>query len=409
LLTDLPRKNCDTIAATVAGTSTERLQHLLTDATWDPQVLDQQRVQTLVGQSPPQGLLVLDDTGLPKQGRRSVGVARQYSGTLGKVANCQVVVSAHYVADEPTSPAPMHWPVTAQLYLPEVWATDGARRATVHIPMEVPFQTKPEVALALVERARAWGVPFAWVVADAGYGDNPTFLQGLAARQIAYVVGVSSTFGVRLPDAVRTAALVPPSRPRQRGQPKKPRPAPLYTAKAVLEALPADRWQSITWRQHDNGALCKQFVAIRVHWALGGAQFSTSHSRVFTGPEGWLLGERPVSGEGGDLKWYCSNLPADTPLQRLAELAHSRWPIEQFYEDAKGECGLEDYQGRRWDGLHRHLALVMLAYSFLACQRWIPADPAGFSPLWRAAVLPSRPSPGARMALPGCRVMAHRD
>ena len=119
LLTDLPRKTCDTIAAAVAGTSTERFQHLLTDATWEPQALDQQRVQTLVAQSPPHGLLVLDDTGLPKQGRGSVGVARQYAGTLGKVANCQVVVSTHYVADEPTSPAPIHWPLTAQLYLPE--------------------------------------------------------------------------------------------------------------------------------------------------------------------------------------------------------------------------------------------------------------------------------------------------
>jgi len=126
LLTDLPRKNCDTIAAAVAGTSTERLQHLLTDATWKPQALDRQRVTALVAQSPSQGILVLDDTGLPKQGRGSVGVARQYSGTLGKVANCQVVVSAHYVADEPTSPAPIHWPITAQLSLPEAWATDGA-------------------------------------------------------------------------------------------------------------------------------------------------------------------------------------------------------------------------------------------------------------------------------------------
>src|SRR5215831_11644866 len=112
LLTDLPRKNCDTIAAAVAGTSTERLQHLLTDATWDPQGLDQQRVRALVAQSPSQGLLVLDDTGLPKQGRGSVGVARQYSGTLGTVANCQVVVSAHDVADEPTSSTPVHWPLT---------------------------------------------------------------------------------------------------------------------------------------------------------------------------------------------------------------------------------------------------------------------------------------------------------
>jgi SRSO17 transposase len=115
LLTDLPRKNCDTIAAAVAGTSTERLQHLLPDATWDPQTLDRQRVTALVAQSPAGGILGLDDTGLPKQGRSSVGVARQYSGTLGKVANCQVVVSAHYVADEPTSSAPVHWPLTARL------------------------------------------------------------------------------------------------------------------------------------------------------------------------------------------------------------------------------------------------------------------------------------------------------
>src|SRR2546421_2811455 len=408
LLTDLPRKNCDTIATAVAGTSTERLQHLLTDATWEPQALDQQRVTALIAQSPSQGILVLDDTGLPKQGRSSVGVARQYSGTLGKVANCQVVVSAHYVADEPTSSAPVHWPLTARLYLPEAWATDHARRAKVHVPPAAPFRTKPELALALVDQARAWGVPFAWVVADAGYGDNPTFLLGLAARQSAYVVGVSSSFGVRLPDEVLAATLAPPPRLRGRGQPKKPRPAPLYAAPAVLEALPEDRWQTITWREHDDVVLRKQFAAVRVHWATRGTQFSTRHHRVSTGPEGWLLGERPVPGESGDRKWYFSTLPADTPLRRLVELAHSRWPIEQFYEDAKGECGLDHYQGRRWDGLHRHLALVMLAYSFLACQRWTPADPAGFSPLWEAAVVSGGPPPGARVALPGCRGVAHR-
>jgi SRSO17 transposase len=408
LLTDLPRKNCDTIAAAVAGTSTERLQHLLTDATWEPQALDRQRVTGLVAQSPPQGILVFDDTGLPKQGRSSVGVARQYSGTLGKVANCQVVVSAHYVADEPTSRAPGHWPITARLYLPEAWALDPTRRNQVHVPAEVAFQTKPELALTLVEQARAWGVPFAWVVADAGYGDTPTFLHGLDERHVAYVVGISSTFGVRLPAEVCAAALVQPSRPCGRGQPKKPRPAPLYTAKAVLDALPETRWQTITWRAYAGTVLRKQFVAVRVHGATGGAQFSTTHPRVCTGPEGWLLGERPVPGGHGDIKWYYSSLPVDTPLHRLVALAHSRWPIEQFYEDAKGECGLDDYQGRRWDGLHRHLALVMLAYSFLARQRWMPTDLVGFSPLRRAPVVPGGPSPGAAVALPGCGVMAYR-
>jgi SRSO17 transposase len=264
-LTDLPRQHCDTIAAAVAGTSTERLPHLLTDATWDPQALDQQRVQTMVAQSPPPGLRGLDDTGLPKQGRRAVGVARPYSGTRGQVANGQVVVRAHDVADAPTSRAPLHWPLAAQLSLPEAWAPDSARRAKVHVPTVVAFQTKPALALALVERARAWGVPFAWVVADAGYGDHPTFLQGLEARQSAYGVGVSSSFGVRLPDAVHAAALVPPPRLRGRGQPKKPRPAPRYTAKAGLEALPEERWPTITWREYEDTVLRKQCVAVRVH------------------------------------------------------------------------------------------------------------------------------------------------
>jgi SRSO17 transposase len=151
-----------------------------------------------------------------------------------------VVVTAHYVADEPTSRAPVHWPLTAQFYLSEGWAADGVRRAKVHVPAEVGFRTKPELALTLVDQARTWAVPFAYVVTDAGYGDNPTFLQGLKARQLAYIVDVSSSFGVRLPDEVRAAALVPSPRPR--GQPKKPRPTPLYQAKTVLEALPADHW-----------------------------------------------------------------------------------------------------------------------------------------------------------------------
>jgi SRSO17 transposase len=408
LLTDLPRQNCATIAAAVAGTSTERLQHLLTDATWEPQALDQQRVPALVAQRPAHGILVLDDTGLPKQGRRSVGVARQYAGTLGQVANCQVVVSAHDVADAPTSSAPGHWPLTARLSMPEAWAADCARRAKVRVPTDVTFQTKPELALAWVDQARTWGVPCAPGGTDAGSGDNPTFLKGLDDRQVAYVVGVSSTCGGRLPDEVRAATLGPPPRPRGRGQPQKPRPAPLYAAQAVLDALPADRWPPITWRAHDDVVLRKQVVAGRVPWATGGAQCSTSHPRVSTGPEGWLLGARPGPGDSGEAQWYGSNLAADTPLQRLGELAHSRWPLEQCYEDAKGECGLDHSQGRRWDGRHRHLALVRLASSFWARQRWMPTDPVGFSPLRGAPIVPGGPSPRAPVALPRRRVMAYR-
>ena len=242
LLTDLGRKNCEVLAATLAGTSVERLQHLLTDASWNPQALDETRVRQLVASSPPGGVLVLDDTGLPKQGKASAGVARQYSGTLGKKGNCQVLVSAEYVEDRLERSDPLHWPVSAQLYLPESWTSDPARCRRAHVPEAVPFQTKPELAIGLVDRARAWGVLFDVVVADAGYGDNPSFLAALEARELPYVCAVVSTFGVRLPEEVALVGATPPY--QGRGQPRKARPAPLYTAKAVLDALPASSWQA---------------------------------------------------------------------------------------------------------------------------------------------------------------------
>jgi SRSO17 transposase len=372
LLTDLDRKNCDTIAAAVAGTSTERLQHLLTDADWDSQELDGARVRSLSEKSPEGAILMLDDTSFPKKGKSSVGVARQYCGALGKRANCQVVVSAHYVADELESSRPLHWPVCAQLYLPESWAKDRGRRERAHVPDEVRFRSKPQIALSLVDLSGEWGVPFEVVVADSGYGKYPMFLEGLEERKLSYVCAVESTFGVRLPEEVRAAkqAGAPPY--RGRGQPPKERPAPLYTAKEVIGSLPQEAWQTVSWREGTKGTLSKQMVALRAHRATGSPRrMSTTHERVVTAAEGWLIAERPLRSEGEDLpdeeelKYYYSSLEAGVSLERLAALAKSRWAIEQFYEDAKGECGLGDYQGRRWDGLHRHLALVMVAYSFL--------------------------------------------
>jgi SRSO17 transposase len=405
LLTDLPRKNCDTIAAAVAGTSTERLQHLLTDADWDPAQLDEARVRQVAGQSPRDGILVLDDTSFPKKGKRSVGVQPQYCGALGKVANCQVVVSTEYVVDEPASSTPLHWPVTARLFLPERWADDPDRRTTAHVPKAITFQTKPQLALTLIDRARTWEVPFRYVVADAGYGDNPKFLDGLEERQLSYVCAVERSFGVRLPDEVRQAAAVVPEKPKGKGRPKLPRPAPLHTVEAVVATQPESAWQTITWREGTKGPLGKQFLAIRVHRATGNPAVgehgrSVQHGTMSTGSEGWLLAERPVPGQEGERKWYYANLPADTSLERLVTIAHARWLIEQFYEDAKGECGLDDYQGRRWEGLHRHLALVMLTYSFLMLQRHTASDipDGGLSPLSRSPV-PRHPSAGPLLAV----------
>ena len=415
LLTDLPRKNCDTIAAAVAGTSTERLQHLLTDADWDPQELDEQRVRSLAARSPAQGILVLDDTSFPKKGTRSVGVQPQYCGALGKVANCQVVVSAEYVADVPESPAPLHWPLTAQLFLPEPWANDPERRERAHVPADLSFHTKPQLALQLVDRAQTWGVPFRFVVADAGYGDKPTFLAGLEKRQIPYVCAVERNFGVRLPAEVQAAAQAEPVKKAGRGRPALPRPAPLHHADAVLAALPVSAWRTIAWREGTQGQLAKQFVAVRAHRASGDPKWGThgrsvKHPQITTGPEGWLLGERPVPGEEGEHKYYFSTLPADTELARLVTLAHARWTIEQFYEDAKGECGLDDYQGRRWDGLHRHLALAMLTYSFLTLQRHAASDrtDGGFPPLDAGSELSGHAPADPDLALPGPGAVDHR-
>lgn len=302
----------------------------------------------------------------------------------------------------------MHWPVSAQLYLPESWTTDADRCRRVRVPEDLTFRTKPELAIALVDRARAWGVPFRVVVADAGYGDNPPFLAALEARDLPYVCAVTSTFGVRLPDEVAAAAATAPAY-QGRGQPKKARPAPLHTAQAVLDGLPESSWRVVTWRQGRDGApLGKQVAAVRAHRATGNTHLSTSHSRVTTGPEGWLIGERPLPGERGEAKWYVSTLPADTPPERLLAVAHQRLVIEQFYEDAKGECGLDHYQGRRWDGLHRHVALTMLAYSFLQYHRLQHAAAGGFPPLTTTTEPAAGPSRGAALAVPRRRALARR-
>ena len=388
LLTDLMHKNCDTMAGAVVGTSGECLQHLLTDAKWDARELDELRVQKMIAESPPKGLLLLDDTGLLKKGSHSVGVARQYSGTAGKISNCQVVVSAEYAEDDPSQTRPMHWPITGQVYLPQSWTDDRERCGKAHVPDAVTFRTKPEIALDLVDQARAWGVPFEVVVADAGYGDNPSFLDGLEQRKLRYVCGVEGTFGLRVPDEVRAAEEAPPPAYPGRGQPPKPRPAPLYSAKALSEALPEDAWQTVSWREGTKGVLSKQFVALRAHRATGNPTATRpSQSRVTTHEEGGLLAERPMPGPKGECKGYYSNLPAGTSLERLVGLAHGRWLIEPFYEDAKGECGLDHFQGRRWEGLHRHLALVMLSYSFLMRGRapTSPSPEGGFPPRARGS------------------------
>src|SRR5262252_5885579 len=372
LLSEHPNKNCDTLAEVVPETNEQQFNHLLTEMVWDENALNRQRIarmQTLPSEG--DGVLIFDDTGFEKKGRHSVGVARQYTGTAGKVTNCQVTVNCHYA--ERT----LAWPVATRLYLPQEWVADEARRKQAHVPAAVRFQTKAELALALLDEANVCGVQHRCVTCDADYGDNPHFLNGLEARGERYVAAVRASFSVTL----------------QRG------PASLLQrADTVLAAQPRQDWQTIAWSAGAKGWWRAKFVALRC-WRVDG-----DGSRHV----GWLIGQRPGRSQHGDWKYFWSDFPATTPRATMVEYAHRRHWVEQYHEEAKTELGWDQYQGRRWDGFHRHAVTIMLSYSFLVWlearerqQRTVRGRPRGaFSPASRppADAAPRGPSPGERMA-----------
>ncbi len=370
LLADIDCKNGEQIALAVAGTNSQRLQALLTELQWDDSAVNAQRVQQLSREATAgEGVLIVDDTGIPKQGTASVGVARQYSGTLGKIANCQVAVSCHY-AD-----ARYSWPVTLRLYLPEEWTQDAARCRRAQVPEGVGFATKPEIALRLVGEADRWGVPYKALTADCAYGGNPPFLAELEQRHKLYVVAVPCDFGVQV---------------ARRGR------VEVERADTVLRRLPKRTWQTIHWRQGSRGSLRKKFVRVRC-WRA---------SAEGRGSYGWLLGERPGRGQEGDWKYYFSNAGPQATLKSLVRIAHQRHHIEQFSQEAKGELGWDQYEGRLWQGFHRHALLVCVAYSFLVLlrarqhQRGRGRPPRLFSPAPLVADDSRHPAPSVGVAGP---------
>jgi SRSO17 transposase len=336
LLTELPNKHGDTIAQAVPDTSAQRVQEFLTKMPWDEEDLNRQLLQKRIAEaSTGDGVLVFDETSFPKRGTASVGVARQYSGPLGNVGNCQIAVTCCYSDRRAT------WPVAVRVYLPKSWADDPARRQQVRVPTAVTFQTTPEMALVLLDHARAWGVPHRCVVADADDGDHPNFLAGLEERQDPTVVAVRTDFPVRVGG---TAA------------------SPVWRVDERLQSVPRWQWRTIRWQRGTKGWRRQKFVAVR-NWRV------TSDRQRHAG---WLVGERSTRGQPEERQYSWSNLPVETTLAELAGLAHRRHAIEPFHEEATGELGWDQDQGRLWPGFHRHAVTVILAYSVLV---WLERQP----------------------------------
>jgi SRSO17 transposase len=336
----------------------ESMQQFLADSPWDP-ALVVRRCAVRVCPELEVEAWVLDDTGFPKDGKRSPGVKRQYSGTLGKIGNCQIGVSVHAVGKHGT--APLGW----ALYLPEDWCDDAERRAKAKIPEQLVFKTKPELGVELVERAAGWGLPAAPVLGDTAYGDNTPLRERLHDAGREYVLAVAGPTKVFAPETVFEV----PGQTGERGRPKS-RPRPDREPEAISDLIArvaATQSQTVSFRDGPNGEpVSSSFVFVRVRAAH-------NHRKATPWPprEEWLIAEWAL-GQDEPTDYWISNLPADTAPERLARLARLRWKIELDYKQLKGELGLDHYEGRSWIGWHHHTALVTVAHGFLTLERLCP-------------------------------------
>jgi SRSO17 transposase len=335
----------------------ESLQQFLADSPWQSERLVRgcaERVAPRIGVT----AWVVDDTGIRKDGKHSPGVKRQYSGTLGKIGNCQITVSLHAVGERGTLP------LGFSLYLPEEWCADPERRQKAKIPEQVVFQTKPQLAASLAEQAAGWDLPAAPILADCAYGDDTAFRTRLHTLEREYVLAVSAQISVYGPE---TSFAVPErngnvGRRRSVARPdRKPE-----SVRALAERLPRRAWKTLPCRTTPAGEeVSSRFAFVRV--------VATHPVRTDCLPprEEWLIIEWPEGKEAPSDYWL-SNLPAGTSRKRLARLARLRWTIELDYRQLKGELGLDHYEGRSYAGFHHHCALVTCAHAFLTLERLCP-------------------------------------
>ena len=358
------RKSVEPMAARLAPDNVRRthqsLHHLVANAPWDDQaMLEQVRQYALPVMQKQSGVVawIIDDTSFPKQGRHSVGVARQYCGELGKSENCQAAVSLS--VSTWNSSLPIGW----QLYLPEVWCEDAERCEKAGVPEGVRFQTKPEIALEQIRQALEQQVPVGVVLADAGYGKGTQFRTQLTQLGLQYAVGIESNATVWEPG--QGPLPTPPRRPGRGAPPKRLQRSADHHPISVKElalGLPSSAWKEIGWRPGSEGILRSRFTAVRVRPA------HRDYKRTEPYPEEWLLIEWPKK-ESEPTKYWLSTLPASTSLKSLVKIAKHRWIIERDYEELKQELGLGHYEGRGWRGFHHHATLCIAAYGFLVAER----------------------------------------
>ena len=350
------RKSIQPMAERLALGDYDQLHHFIAAGVWDATPVETEllvQADRLVGGG--DAVLVIDDTAIPKKGTHSVGVAAQYASALGKTANCQTLVSLTLARGE----VPVM--LALRLFLPESWTSNRARLKRAGVPAEYrTARTKLEIALAEIDRVMAAGVRFGCVLADAGYGMSAPFRQGLTARKLAWAVGIPRHLKVYPADVQMVWPIVKRGRPRRRHVPDVP-------SIAAEDMLIDAKWQNISWRTGTKGKLTARFAAVRVRVADGPPQWIGDKSHQHPpGDEAWLIGEHRMSGEK---KYYLANLSATTDLPTLAATIKARWICEQAHQQLKEELGLDHFEGRSWQGLHRHALMTMIAYAFLQHRR----------------------------------------
>jgi len=366
LLLDGKRKSIQPMAARLArgdpaadaDALEQALQQFCNQSPWDPVPVRRrlaQRMTTAIGPA----AWVIDDTGFPKFGRHSVGVAPQYCGALGKVANCQVGVSVHAATDQAS--CPIDW----RLFLPQEWDHDAQRRRKAHLPADQRHRPKWQLALDMLDELAAWDLAPPVLLADAAYGEVNQFRLGLEQRQLAYVVQVPGTISAYAQDVAPQTLPYP-----GRGQPSKPRyRQPRASVKQLVLAAGQGVARTLSWREGADGApLVSRFVALRVRPA--GVQLRRA-ARGGELPVRRLLAEWPEQ-EAEPVKYWLASLPADISLERLVHLAKLRWRVEHDYRELKDALGLDHFEGRSFKGWHHHVTLVSVAHAFVTLERLDP-------------------------------------